>query len=329
MLAFGIDRRLATGGLCMSISRRDFVRVVISFMINAIAPGADAAPQDDTSMPERSTPNNGISWKAVSGTGLVVNLIPTIHVLPRHERLPPRIVEKIAASAKVFIEANPDDATDRANAIRHCSYPNDDDVFMHLTALTAALLITRINAIKVPIEKIKRLKPWAISILLQDIEKRNADLGKLTSVEAKIVAEARRHDVPIESFESIEQQFVMFDSFPEDIQDAMLRSYLEQNATAAQTNTALKRIAEAWLTGDVGQVATEISALDPYSPRIDKIVNEKMLDQRNHRFADRILAETQSPIAAPFSVAVGFNHFNGPSGLLTLLAARGFVIDVA
>ncbi|WP_322027133.1 TraB/GumN family protein [Burkholderia sp. BCC1977] len=311
----------------MSISRGDFLRIVISFMINAIAPGADAAPQDDTSIRERSFPSSGIVWKAVSETGLVVNLIPTIHVLPRHERLPTRVVEKIATSAKVFIEANPDDAADRANAVRHCRYPDDDDVFMHLTAQTAALLIARANADKLPVEKIKRLKPWAISILLQDIEKRNADLGKLTSVEAKIVAEAHRNDVPVESFESIEQQFVMFDSFPEDIQDAMLRSYLEQDATAAQTHAALTRIARAWLTGDVERVGSEISALDPYTPRVDRIVNEKMLDQRNHRFADRILAEAQSPAAAPFAVAVGFNHFNGPSGLLALLAARGFVVD--
>ncbi|KWF03161.1 hypothetical protein WT55_26325 [Burkholderia pseudomultivorans] len=212
--------------------------------------------------------------------------------------------------------------------MRHCRYPDDDNVFMHLTALTAALLIARANADKVPVEKIKRLKPWAISILLQDIEKRNAGLGKLTSVEAMIVSEAHRYHVPIEKFESIEQQFVMFDSFPEDIQDAMLCSYLEQNATAAQTNTVLTRIAGAWLTGDVEQIATEISALDPYSPRIEKIVNEKVLDQRNRRFADRILAEARSPDTAPFSVAIGFNHFNGPSGLLALLAARGFVINV-
>ncbi|WP_162631765.1 TraB/GumN family protein [Burkholderia sp. JP2-270] len=311
----------------MPISRRDFVRIVIPLMINAIAPGADGASQDDTSIPEVSPSNNGIVWKAVSETGLVVNLIPTIHVLPRHDRLPPRIVKKIATSTKVFIEANPNDATDRANAVRHCRYPNDDDVFKHLTAQTAALLIARANTDKVPVEKVRRLKPWAISILLQDIEKRNADLGKLTSVEAKIVEEARHDDIPVESFESIEQQFVMFDSFPEDIQDAMLRGYLEQNATAAQTNTALTRIARAWLAGDVERVGSEISALDPYTPRIDKIVNEKMLDQRNHRFADRILAETQSPAAAPFAVAVGFNHFNGSNGLLNLLAARGFVID--
>ncbi len=280
-------------------------------------------------MPAKLFSNNGIVWEAVSETGLVINLIPTIHVLPRHERLPPRIIEKIATSTKVFIEANPNDATDRANAIRHCSYPKDDDVFMHLSVLTAALLIARVNADKVPVEKIKRLKPWAISILLQDIEKRNANLGKLTSVEAKIVAEAHGYDVPIESFESIEQQFVMFDSFPEEIQDAMLRSYLEQNATAAQTNRALTGIARAWLEGDVEQVASEISALDSYSTHLDKIVNEKMLNQRNQRFVDRILAEAQSPAAAPFSVAVGFNHFNGPSSLLTLLAARGFAIDAA
>ncbi|VWB79966.1 GumN family protein [Burkholderia territorii] len=178
-------------------------------------------------------------------------------------------------------------------------------------------------------EKLKKLKPWAISILLQDIEKRNAELGKLTSVEAKIVTEARRDHVPVESFESIEQQFVMFDSFPEETQDAMLRGYLEQNATATQTNTALTRIARAWMAGDVERLGREIATLDPYPPQVDKIVNEKMLNQRNRRFADRILAEARSPAAAPFVVAVGFNHFNGPSGLLALLLARGFVIDAA
>lgn len=46
----------------------------------------------------------------------------------------------------------------------------------------------------------------------------------------------------------------------------------------------------------------------------------------NHTMS-RFLAEPQSPAAAPFAVAIGFNHFDGSSGLLTLLAAGGFVID--
>lgn len=296
-----------------------------------IAATADAgnAQQSEALPVETLSRNDGIVWKAISASGFHIDLVPTIHVFSRHVALPARIVMRVDAAAKIFIEANPDDPVDRANAIKLCRYAAGDDVFKHLSVETRALLTDRINAYGISATKVKTLKPWAISLLLQDVEKRKARTGKLTSVEAKLIDEAHRSGVPVLTFESIEQQFAMFDSFPDPIQDLMLRSYLRQNATSGQTRAALKNIEQAWSSGDIKRVGNEISALDPYPPQISAIVEETMLSNRNLRFVDRILAETKSLSAAPFVVAVGFNHFTGPRGILSLLKEQGFLIENA
>ena len=272
------------------------------------------------------SPNIGIMWTAISKSGFRVDMVPTIHIFSRKASLPARIVERIDAAEKVFVEADPNDRLDIAKAIKLCQYGPGDDVFKHLSPETRALVIDRVQVYGISMQKVEILKPWAISLLLQDVEKRRADLGTFTSVDAKIIDEARRRGVPVFAFESIEQQFKMFDSFPEAIQDLMLRSYLQQDATPAETNAALTIIENSWVAGDVNQVSNEISSLDPYPPKVGSIVSETTLVKRNRQFVDRILLEAQSPSEAPMLVAVGFNHFTGEHSLLSLLKEHGFRI---
>jgi len=89
---------------------------------------------------------------------------------------------------------------------------------------------------------------------------------------------------------------------------------------------ALRRIAEVWSQGDLEALTRYDTWCDCINTPADRAAMARLLDERNPPLADRI-AELHRGGHRVFA-AVGSLHMTGRFGLPTLLAQRGFQVDV-
>jgi len=121
--------------------------------------------------------------------------------------------------------------------------------------------------------------------------------------------------LPVIGLESHAGQFAVFDRLAPDDQAVLLA----ETARAVGSNDE-RRLAEAWLAGDLAPIEAESARGILADPEL----REALLTARNRAWAgriDRLLASGRRPF-----VAVGTAHMLGEDGLPALLAARGYTV---
>lgn len=279
-----------------------------------------------SSLEDRVEAQNGIIWRANSKKGQVY-LTPTIHKLPRHLKVPPRISNALQHSDAIFLEANTDDKAHSEDKSSLMYVDESDSVFKHLSPETAQLLQTKLSTSGIPIEKIKSFKPWVISSILEERELESSGLENLTSAEELFKGIATAAGKKIAYLETISQQFRIFDSLPDSIQDAMLKNYLRQNMSPDDTRKVVSKIAIAWENGNVKDLQTEMKKIDVVPAAAELTVNELMLWNRNISFFKQVDACLDLSPNSVATLAVGFNHYLGEHGLLKLFENNGYKLS--
>ena len=147
---------------------------------------------------------------------------------------------------------------------------------------------------------------WAAALMLAN-RARQLEAGQ--NVDRALV-DVRSEVVGLESHAV---QYALFDALPPEEQTDLLM------ALARDTGGEAARI-EAWLTGDLAKLASEMEGTFLDQPAL----RQSLLVDRNAYFAARIVEAIERG-RAPF-VAVGAGHMLGPGGLPALLAARGYTV---
>ena len=117
------------------------------------------------------------------------------------------------------------------------------------------------------------------------------------------------------ALESHAVQFALFDGLAEDDQAVLLVESARDAGSATE-----RRLAEAWLSGDLALLERETQAGILADPEL----RQALLTSRNAAWAGRI-AGLLAAGRRPF-VAVGTAHMLGDEGLPALLAARGYTV---
>jgi uncharacterized protein YbaP (TraB family) len=176
----------------------------------------------------------------------------------------------------------------------------------------------KVEALGLPMEPLKRFKPWMLAITLQGMEWQkagfNADLGLDKHFYDAAVAAGKR----VQGLETLQYQISRFDEMPMDQQDRLLSETLKELDTTKEEFT---KLATAWQSGDAGVV--EKLALEDL--RSEPAMYQRLLVERNQQWLPKIEALFSRP--APALVVVGAAHLIGPDGLLAVLRSKGYTIE--
>lgn len=259
----------------------------------------------------------GLLWQITSpASGKTSYLFGTIHSEdPRVTTLAPLVQSAFDRSTRYVMEIIPDQASMTA-----ASQAMLLDQGTSLRVLVGVPLFDRtvriLRELGVPAEAADRFKPWAAMVIMSMPRLETGQVLDLMLYSAALQAGKTQAGL-----ESALEQLSIFDSLPVAEQKVLL----EETVTMyPQMHTMLEQMHVAYIARDLAKLA---ALSEQYSnmgdARLAKKINSSLVDQRNHRMAQRM--ETYLREGGAF-VAVGALHLPGEQGLLQLLRKRGYVV---
>jgi uncharacterized protein YbaP (TraB family) len=169
-----------------------------------------------------------------------------------------------------------------------------------------------------PIEPLKRLKPWLLSLTLLTLEWQKAGFEADLGLDKHFYDLARSDAKTVQGLETVAFQISRFDGMTMEEQDRLLAETLKELDTQ---QTAVTALADAWKAGDVPTV----ERLVLQDLRSDPRVYQRMLVDRNRDWLPKL--EALFARRGRAFVVVGAAHLVGPDGLLAMLRARGYTVE--
>jgi len=174
-----------------------------------------------------------------------------------------------------------------------------------------------------PAEQLRHLKPWAIAMILSvPQEELLRSASGVQPLDQYLQGEARRLGIPLFGLETVEEQISLFDDLSDPDQAAVLSSAVDQNAEIAKLFEELTR---QYLAGDLAGIHNGMEEQTKgMDPRFVEVFLLRFNEARNRTMVERM---AQRLDAGGAFIAVGALHLPGETGLLNLLAERGYSLE--
>jgi uncharacterized protein YbaP (TraB family) len=290
--------------------RRPFLRVLVAAAL--LAAGAlattDAAARN-------------FLWKATRGQG-VVYLVGSVHMLTKdYYPLNPAmdaafkdsdlLVEEVDLAEMIATE-------NQLGMLMKGMLPAEQTLDKVVSPATFSLVSKRLSDLGMPIEPLKRFKPWMLAITLLGMEWQKAGFDPNLGLDKHFYDRARAEGKSVQGLETIEFQISRFDDMTMPEQDRLLAQTLKELDTQTSAVTVL---ADAWKAGDAPTVERIVLQDLRQEPRM----YERLLVERNRNWLPKI--EALFTRRGHAFVVVGAAHLVGADGVLSMLRARGYAIE--
>jgi hypothetical protein len=174
-----------------------------------------------------------------------------------------------------------------------------------------------------PAAQLRFLKPWAVAMILSvPQEELLRSASGVLPLDQYLQDEARRLGIPLFALETAEEQIALFDDLSVPDQASMLSSAVDQSGDIAGLFDALTR---QYLSGDLAGIHASMEEQSKdMDPRFFEVFLLRFNEARNRTMVERMAPRLA---AGGAFVAVGALHLPGETGLLSLLAERGYSIE--
>jgi uncharacterized protein YbaP (TraB family) len=195
--------------------------------------------------------------------------------------------------------------------------PADRSLDAVVSPATFELVQKRVAGLGLPIEPLKRFKPWSLALTLLAAEWQKAGFDAELGLDRHFYERARAENKPVQGLETLEFQISRFDGLPDADQERLLVQTMRELDTQVSD---VAKLADAWRSGDVETMERLVLRDLKADPRM----YARLLVDRNRDWLPRIDQLASRPGRA--FVVVGAAHLIGPDGLLAMLRAVGFTI---
>lgn len=258
---------------------------------------------------------HGLLWRIDSGQAISSSyILGTIHSDDKRVIQLREPIEKTFDQAKLFVLEVDLDKVSPELVSRYLYYQDERT----LKAIAGESLYERslraLMARGVPRERVNKMKPWAVFMVLNMPRNRSGDF-----LDALLFKRAKQKHKEIHGLETIEEQMNVFDQMALDTQIALLKVTLDNQA---DLDKLLDETVEIYLQKDLRKIEQLNTRYMRYlPPEVAKILMQRLLLDRNRRMVNRWLPLLKRGDAF---VAVGALHLPGEQGILNLLAQQGY-----
>lgn len=279
----------------------------------ALALTASAIPVDSAA--------RNFLWKATKGSGTLY-LVGSVHLLTKdYYPLNPALDAAFKDSSLLIEEIDLGEMLATENQMRMLMagmLPSGQTLDKVVSPATMAAVTKRAETLGLPVEPLKRFKPWLLSLTLLGMEWQKAGFEADLGLDKHFYDRAQAEKKPVLGLETVEFQISRFDEMTMEEQDRLLTETLNEMDTQ---KAAVTQLADAWRAGDAPSVE-KIVLLDLKS---DPRLYDRMLVSRNRDWLPKLDAIAAKGTRA--FVVVGAAHIVGPDGLVAMLKAKGYAVE--
>jgi uncharacterized protein len=265
-------------------------------------------------------PARNFIWKVTAPRGAVY-LVGSVHLLTKdYYPLSPALDAAFNDSDLLVEEADLRELEAPASQFKLLSrglLPGDQSLEAVLSPSTYALVTKRISALGMPIEPLKRFKPWMLALTLVELEWQKAGFDAALGLDRHFFDRAQAEGKRTQGLETIDYQLSLFDRMTMQEQDRLLAASLKD---LDKERDSVRTLTDAWKAGDVA--AVEQIVLDDVKD--DPLMYERLLVNRNRTWLptlDGLFTRNGRAF-----VVVGAAHLVGPDGLLAMFKAKGYKV---
>ena len=260
-------------------------------------------------------------WK-VSGKHSVVYLAGSVHLLSKdYYPLSPALDAAFKESDLLVEEVDLGEllsAQSQFQILMRGMLPAGQSLDKVVSPTTFAQVSKRVGDLGLPIEPLKRFKPWSLALTVMALEWQQAGFDPELGLDRHFYDRAQGDGKPVQGLETADYQISRLDEMSMNQQERLLVETLKDADTEIANVTQL---ADAWKEGD----APTIERIVLQDLRQDPLMYQRLLVERNRNWLPKLEALFTRPGRA--FVIVGAAHLVGPDGLLALLKAKGYTIE--
>lgn len=264
---------------------------------------------------------DGPAWWRMSDEDTTILITGTVHILPQgldwqRDNLG-TIIENATLMIQEFDDEQGQPAVILPLTMKYGMLPAGG-------SLTAIIGEERFNRLvkategKVPAIVLDRMRPWLAATTASVMELVQAGYDPESGVDKILQGMAQAAGVPIEGFETAEEQIKMLASMEGEDAVALFQATSDQDVDAG---AEMEKLVSLWLSGDMEALAaTTMEEMGQYPA-----VMETLLYARNRNWA----SQTEKLLDRPGTIviAVGAAHLAGEQSLIDLLQSRGYSIE--
>jgi uncharacterized protein YbaP (TraB family) len=196
--------------------------------------------------------------------------------------------------------------------------PSSQSLDTVVSPQTFALVTKRTAALGLPIEPLKRFKPWSLALMLAQLEWQKAGFDGELGLDRHFYDRAKREGKAVQGLETTEFQISQFDGISMAEQERLLADTLNDLDTEMAN---LSTLAQAWKAGE----APTVERIVLQDLKKDPQMYQRLLVARNRNWLPKLDALFSRSGRA--FVVVGAAHLVGPDGLIALLQAKGYRVE--
>ena len=185
--------------------------------------------------------------------------------------------------------------------------PGDQSLDKVVSAATYALVTKRVSDLGMPIEPLKRFKPWMLAITLEELEWQKAGFDASLGLDRHFYDRAKVDGKSVQGLETVDFQLSLFDKLTTEEQDRMLAESLKD---VDKEQASVLTLTNAWRAGDAA--AVERIVLDDLKD--DAIMYDRLLVNRNRKLAADARGLVLHPKRPRFRRRRRRAHLVGPDG---------------
>jgi uncharacterized protein YbaP (TraB family) len=258
-------------------------------------------------------------WK-VTRHHTTIWLFGTIHMLPADAHWLDGTVAQAADSAdEIATEIDdPDGSKTRAALAAHTTLPAGTRLSGLMPADERAAFAERLGRFGIKPEQVDDKKPWFAAVMLSALPLMRRGIDPHNGVEAGLYAREAGRKVQRIGIETPDEQLGVLDGLPQASQLGYLKEVIDDFDSSESEITAM---ITAWGKGDAEGLAR---LMNEDEGKDDPLLIDRLITQRNHRFADWVAARLARP--GTVFMAVGAGHLAGPGSVQDDLARLGITV---
>ena len=260
-------------------------------------------------------------WKATGKEGAIY-LVGSVHLLTKDFYPLSAAIETAYKDSDLLVEevdlGEMQEPGSQFQMLSRGMLPSTQSLDKLVSPATFAAVSKRFTDIGMPIEPVKRFKPWLAALTLMAMEWQKAGFDANLGLDKHFYDRAKTDGKTVQGLETIDYQLARFDDMSPQLQDRLLAETLKDIDTE-QAN--LTRLVDAWRAGDAP--AVERIVLKDLTQEAQ--LYQRLLVERNKNWLPKLEALFSRPRRA--FVVVGAAHLVGPDGLISMLKAKGYMIE--